>query len=172
MAHGLVPKIVTQQPGPNRLQRLIELIQNSVFSIHDLSYLKRDRDKDKKDEPLVPRFNMPFELGLVLGASPVHEVIILERQRNSIRRSLSDVDGVERCHYNISGDILRAISNTLFLQAAPDTKVVRRLHEYVTKASRPILRDHKHLFGARAFQQLVFIAQSTFSSLQLVKGAA
>ena len=170
MAHGLVPKIVTQQPGSNRLKRLVKLIQDSVFSIHDLSYVKRDRGPN--GEPPVPRFNMPFELGLVLGDSPDHELIVLERQRYSTMRSLSDVNGLDCRSYAIPGDILGAISDTLFLQAAPDTKLVRRLHDYVTKASRSILHDHKDLFGARAFQRLVLAAQSTFSTLQLTQGAA
>ena len=140
VAHGLVPKIVTQQPGPNRLQRLVELIQASVFSIHDLSYLTRDRGLN--GEPAVPRLNMPFELGLVLGDSLEHQLIVLERQRYSTIRSLSDLNGLDCRVYQSPGDIIAAIGDSLFTASSPDPKLMRRLHGYVTKASRQILGEH------------------------------
>jgi|694.fasta_scaffold25796_4 hypothetical protein len=46
--------------GQNRLQKIIRIIGESRLEIHDIS-----RVEVKKDE--VPRFNMPFECGLLLG---------------------------------------------------------------------------------------------------------
>jgi hypothetical protein len=40
-----------------RLERILELIRNCEYSVHDLSRIERD-----SAAPRVPRFNMPFEL--------------------------------------------------------------------------------------------------------------
>ena len=47
--------------GDIRLDKLVQLIRESPRSIHDLSRVEPDRNE-------LPRFNMPFELGLALGA--------------------------------------------------------------------------------------------------------
>src|SRR3954452_18148954 len=59
---GLVPSATLEIPGNRRLDRIIELIQECSFSIHDLSRAQIDRYK-----PRTPRFNMPFELGLAVA---------------------------------------------------------------------------------------------------------
>lgn len=48
-----------------RVEKLYNLIRNSRFGIHDLSRTTLDR------EYRLPRFNMPLELGLFLGARPI-----------------------------------------------------------------------------------------------------
>jgi hypothetical protein len=48
-------------PNQGRLETIIELIERSDFSIHDLSRVEVSRG--------VPRFNMPVELGLALYRS-------------------------------------------------------------------------------------------------------
>lgn len=47
--------------GDVRLDKLVELIRENPRSIHDLS-------RTEIGENDLPRFNMPFELGLALGA--------------------------------------------------------------------------------------------------------
>ena len=169
VAYGLVPRIVTQQPGPHRLKRLIDLIEECVFSIHDLSYLKRDRGPN--GESPVPRLNMSFELGLVLRDARDPRLIVLERQRYATMRALSDVNGLDCRFYAKPGDILAAIGDSLFLLAAPDPQLMRRLHEHVIKAARQILRDHEELFGAYAFHRLILAAQRGLFALQFTQGA-
>ena len=170
VAHGLAPKIVTLQPGQLRLLRLTEQIRTSVLSIHDLSYLKRDRPPGQLP---VPRFNMPFELGLVLGDSLQHEVLVLERHPYITQRSLSDVNGLDCRAYSKRGDIIPAISDKVYLLAAPDALMIDRLHRQMTTIARQILEDHDHnLFGARAFHRLVLAVQLTLNALQQTPGAA
>jgi len=169
VAHGLVPEIVTIQTGALRLPRLIQLIQTCVLSIHDLSYLKHDHPRGLKP---VPRFNMPFELGLVLGDSLDHEVLVLERHRYITQRSLSDVNGLDCRAYQLRGDIIQAIGDKVYLAAAPSPRLIQRLHQEITGVSRQILRDHhRDLFGARAFHRLVLATQVKLSTLQQTQGA-
>ena len=60
-AFGLTPRATLEIPGgERRLDRIFELIQSCRYSIHDLSRVQLDRRP-----PVTPRFNMPFEFGLV-----------------------------------------------------------------------------------------------------------
>jgi hypothetical protein len=60
---GLTPRLASDQAdsGQPRLEKIRELIRDSRFSIHDISRMDPLQPGD------LPRFNMPFELGLDLG---------------------------------------------------------------------------------------------------------
>ena len=59
---GLIPQAVLQIPGSERrLDRLFSLIHSCRYSFHDLCRVELDLRR-----PPTPRFNMPFELGLVV----------------------------------------------------------------------------------------------------------
>lgn len=45
----------------NRLDKIIRLIKNCRFGIHDISRVELDQAQ-------LPRFNMPFEFGIYFGA--------------------------------------------------------------------------------------------------------
>jgi len=63
---GLNPRSVVQIGGStDRLRRLLEIIQECPFSIHDLSRVQASGRGSFR----VPRFNMPFELGLAAAVS-------------------------------------------------------------------------------------------------------
>src|SRR6185436_7486377 len=51
--------------GQVRLEKIIELIRDSRYSIHDLSRTEFN------DRYSLPRFNMPLELGIALGCRNV-----------------------------------------------------------------------------------------------------
>ena len=93
---GLTPRLASDQAdsGQLRLDKIRTLIRGSRFSIHDISRM----------EPLgpgdLPRFNMPFELGLDLGCRffgepplAMKQCLILESQRDRYRKALSDISG-------------------------------------------------------------------------------
>jgi hypothetical protein len=83
------------------------LIRECPRSIHDLS-----RDK-------TPRFNMPFELGLALGAKrygrrPRDRIKILIRRQHALPRYLSDLAGNDpEAHNNKPNQIIRITRNFL-----------------------------------------------------------
>jgi hypothetical protein len=77
-AYGFAPRATLEIPfGQRRLDRILTLIQESRYSIHDLSRVQVDRKA-----PRTPRFNMPFELGLTVAlektAHPDHSWIVCE----------------------------------------------------------------------------------------------
>lgn len=77
-----------------RVNQIKEHIKNCKYSIHDLS---RSRPMKKGD---LPRFNMPYELGLDLGACEyggkklkTKRTLILETGRFHYQQVLSDISG-------------------------------------------------------------------------------
>jgi hypothetical protein len=62
-AFGLEPRAILEvATGERRLDRIFRLMTSCRYSFHDLSRVQLDRAA-----PRTPRFNMPFELGLLLG---------------------------------------------------------------------------------------------------------
>lgn len=61
-AFGFTPRATLEIPfSRRRLDRIVALILQSEYSVHDLSRVQLDRNS-----PRTPRFNMPFELGLTV----------------------------------------------------------------------------------------------------------
>ena len=61
---GLRPRIALERhdSAEARIEKIIELIQNSKYGIHDLSRIKADKAGE------MFRLNMPLELGIDIGA--------------------------------------------------------------------------------------------------------
>lgn len=84
-----------------RINQIKQHIKNCKFSIHDLS-----RSKALKKGEL-PRFNMPYELGLDIGASEyggkklqIKRALILETDRYHYQKVLSDIAGQDIANHN------------------------------------------------------------------------
>lgn len=90
----------------NRLDKIQAIIEDCRLSVHDIS-------STGLNEHGLPRFNMPFELGLVLGAkrfgTPKHArkaCLILERDQYRYKEFLSDVGGHDIEFHKDSPEIL------------------------------------------------------------------
>jgi len=80
--------------GENRLQKIGRLIEVSKYGIHDLSNMELDRKSS------LPRFNMPLELGLFLGAHKYGDktqksknCLILDQSQYRYQMAISDISG-------------------------------------------------------------------------------
>jgi hypothetical protein len=79
--------------GVVRLDKIIRLMKESRYSVHDLSAIGLDVDSG------LPRFNMPFELGIAVGlkkatrAYSSHCLLILEHEKYTYQKYLSDISG-------------------------------------------------------------------------------
>jgi hypothetical protein len=78
----------------NRLSVIMDIIEECRYGIHDIS--RTDPDGD----PPLPRFNMPLELGLFLGAKRygadaqrIKRCLVLDTDRYRFQRFLSDIAG-------------------------------------------------------------------------------
>ena len=95
-------------PNQGRLDTIVNLIEQSDFSIHDLSRIELSRG--------VPRFNMPVELGLALYRSHIangrHRVFIFESKPHRAQRSTSDVNGIDpQVHRGTAKGLLAGLRN-------------------------------------------------------------
>lgn len=114
---GYVPRIASESldSGTPRIEKIVQLITESKFSIHDLSRLQSS-DKDE-----FYRLNMPFELGIDFGYRAFAEgdakskkFLILEKERYRYQRALSDLSGSDISNHNDRPeDIVRAVRNWL-----------------------------------------------------------
>jgi len=93
-AFGLIPRATLEIPtSQRRLERILKLIEQSAYSIHDLSRVQLDARA-----PRVPRFNMPFELGLAVAQDARNRGetwYICETIPHRISKSLSDLNGTD-----------------------------------------------------------------------------
>ncbi|HLV01309.1 MAG TPA: hypothetical protein VKZ59_08585 [Acidobacteriota bacterium] len=113
LACGFTPRLALeeQDSGRPRLDKIRELIQQSCWSLHDLSRL----------EDPSPRYNMPFELGLDLGCRLYgsgelsrKRCLILEKERYRYQKALSDISGNDiAAHHNHPDQLVRIVRNWL-----------------------------------------------------------
>ncbi|HJZ32622.1 MAG TPA: hypothetical protein VKF35_16010 [Hyphomicrobiaceae bacterium] len=102
--------------GNIRLDKLVELIRESPRSIHDLSRIERGSND-------LPRFNMPFELGLALGAKrfgrrPGDRIKIMVAEPYRLPAYLSDLGGNDpSAHRNDPSQLIRIVRD--FLDRTP-----------------------------------------------------
>jgi hypothetical protein len=156
---GLLPQSVLQIPGSHRrLDRLTNLISTCEYSFHDLSRVELDRKR-----PQVPRFNMPFELGLAVGwekhGGQPHQWYAFESKPHRALKSLSDLNGTEfYIHDNRPIGIFRCLTNALARsEHRPTVRELQDIYHELTRRARTIKRDlaTKSLFDTRPFRELV-----------------
>lgn len=118
---GLKPRMSWESAdsGKVRIDKIIGLIRESEFGIHDLSRCKAQ----KKGE--VYRMNMPLELGYDLGAKAYggkpfvkKKVLILEAERYSLQEAVSDLAGCDcKAHSNEPEEIVYVVRDWLVQEA-------------------------------------------------------
>ena len=80
--------------GYSRLTKIVDLIDLCDFSLHDISRTELNQNQ-------LPRFNMPFELGLVFGRKNLGRkrlasmVLVLDRAPHRYLEFLSDLRGCD-----------------------------------------------------------------------------
>lgn len=109
-ALGRSPHCVLEVPsgGRNRLERIFRLMESCDASIHDLSRITLSGPQD------VPRFNMPFELGMAyaLAQKVSHDFFVLEEKPFRLQASLSDLNGHDpHIHDSTPSGALRCVLN-------------------------------------------------------------
>src|SRR5437879_13402415 len=92
----MVPRATLEiTDSSRRLEKILKLERSCDYSVHDLSRVQLDRAK-----PRVPRFNMPFELGLCVADASRREGqkqnwFVFEAVANRVDKSLSDLKGTD-----------------------------------------------------------------------------
>jgi hypothetical protein len=113
-----------------RLHNIISLIKESKYAVHDLSWVTLDAYGN------LPRFNMPLELGIFIGAQAFgdkkqceKEYLVLESQQFRFKQFISDISGQ---------DIKAHEDKTL--------KVIGHIRDWLSNKQAKILPTATHIF--------------------------
>lgn len=117
-----------------RIEKIVRIIGECCHSVHDISRVELDADSG------LPRMNMPFELGLFLGAQRFGDVrqkkktcLIFDSERYRYQKFLSDIAGQDiRAHKGDPAELIRAVRNSLATALPPGVL----LHSGATIAER------------------------------------
>lgn len=104
-----------EDTGATRIEKIYKLIDECRYGIHDVSRIEHDAINS------LPRFNMPFELGLFLGARRFggreqrsKGCLVLEAERYRYQKFLSDIAGQDiRQHGNEPAQAVGAVRDWL-----------------------------------------------------------
>lgn len=105
----------TDDASETRFAKIQKIVEECRYGIHDISRTQAD------GEPALPRFNMPLELGLFLGAKRFGDVeqkrkrvLILDTERYRFQRFISDIAGQDiHAHNDDPGKTIAAVTDWL-----------------------------------------------------------
>lgn len=146
---GLEPRIALERAdsGELRLTKIVELIEASKYSIHDLSRSEAARVGE------LYRLNMPFELGVdygcrLFGKPKQREkmTLILEAKLHASKAAISDLAGVDvQCHHSEPYRVFRVIRNWLksvsLPMAAGPAHIEAAFTEFMTHDYEALVRE-------------------------------
>ena len=126
VALGYKPRISTERAdaAEQRIVKICELIDESSFSIHDLSRIKASKEGE------FYRLNMPFELGIDYGSRQFgreshqnKQFLILSSRRYDYMKAVSDLNGIDiEAHSDDPAVLIRKVRNW-FVTASGDTNL-------------------------------------------------
>lgn len=106
--------------GDLRLIKIMRLLEQSRFSLHDISRVELDGDSG------LPRFNMPIELGMAIGMKHLgrarlrdHCMLVLDSEKYRYQKFASDLAGTDiAAHGGKPARAIRATRNFLATHAS------------------------------------------------------
>src|SRR5580698_464094 len=117
--------------------------------------------------PRTPRFNMPFELGLVVAwskAHPQHKWFVFESVKRRLNKSLSDLDGTDPyIHGGKVRGVMREVCNAFVSPVKqPTVPRIMKMYRELRRDCPRILTNAgaQSMFTARVFSDLCLAAAS------------
>ncbi len=164
-AFGMVPHATLEIPDSSRrLEKILKLARSCEYSVHDLSRVQLDPAK-----PRVPRFNMPFELGLCVADANRREGqrqnwFIFEAEANRVDKSLSDLKGTDpRIHGATVRGVLSGLCNVFRRPGRqPSVPQMMQIYRGLRKNQAAILKGagSDTLYTRRVFADICVVASS------------
>jgi hypothetical protein len=118
---GYVPRCALEidDAGQVRIEKILAMIRGCRLAVHDISRTELDAANQ------LPRFNMPFELGVFVGATRFGSrdqrrkiCLILDRERYRFQKFISDIAGQDiAAHQGDPDNAIRALR--AWLSAVP-----------------------------------------------------
>jgi len=114
---GFIPRCALEanNGGNVRFDNIKKMIAESRFGLHDISRTELDLVNG------LPRFNMPLELGVFIGAvrygnrqQKTKSILILDKEQWRYQKFISDIAGQDiRSHYNSAPQAISCVRNWL-----------------------------------------------------------
>jgi hypothetical protein len=168
-AFGLVPRATLEiSSSSRRLDRILAVIADCRYSIHDLSRVELD-----STAPRTPRFNMPFELGLSVAHEKFlkknHEWFVCESQKFRLAKSLSDLNGTDPfIHDGTIKGVFRELCNVFSTPTRRPTIQQMWIIYRAAREAQPIVMQQagsNTLYTARVFKDLCVVASRTADTI-------
>lgn len=163
-ALGMNPRATLEiTSSVRRLERILGLIRQCEYSVHDLSRVELDRAR-----PRTPRFNMPFELGLAVA---LHETgggrrgwFVCESRNYRLAKSLSDLNGTDPfVHGGTIQGVFRELANMFGRPGKqPTVQQMRSIYRRLHRSVPAVLHEagSRTLYSASVFRALCVIASA------------
>jgi hypothetical protein len=126
--------------GVVRFDKINKILSECKFGIHDVSRTELDVDTG------LPRFNMPLELGVFLGAKKFggknqkrKKTLIIDKELYRYQKYISDIAGQDiRAHYNKPDKVITIVRNWLNSATGRKTipggrKILNRYYQFVAE---------------------------------------
>ena len=163
----LVPHLASEIPGGDRrLNKIIKLIQSCRYSIHDLS-----RVELSVAPSVVPRFNMPLELGMTITWEKLypsrHTWFVWESESYRLQTSASDLNGTDPCIHNGTPEgVFRELRNAFHRDKMPTVPRMMEAYRLVDSALGSILNNNgtRNPYDRSVFKELCWLS-STLADL-------
>ena len=114
---GFIPRCALEEDDASetRIDKIYNIIMGCRYGIHDISRTELDKDSN------LPRFNMPLELGIFLGAKRFgaegqekKKSLVLDREQYRYQQFISDIAGQDiQAHNNSSKEVITHVRNWL-----------------------------------------------------------
>ena len=141
-----------------RIQNIIGLIGQSKYSIHDLSRVSSMGE--------LPRFNMPLELGICIGAisfgtqpQKSKKYLILEKERYRFQQFISDLSGQDiQSHNNSYQEAIKVVRNwlsTLTSEIVPSPTIIINDYENFLENVPALCEENQWLPTELTFQEFL-----------------
>jgi hypothetical protein len=132
MSNGFCPVCVKLPSGKVRLEKICEAICDSRLGIHDISCVKLD-SKTK-----LPRFNMPFELGLFIGCLKFgggkhsqKDIIVMDKEKYRYHEFLSNINGLDcKAHKNKPEEAIKIVHEWLRFKRLEKSITEKKISKY------------------------------------------
>lgn len=138
--------------GDIRIEKINKIISECRFGIHDISRTELDKDHH------LPRFNMPLELGIFLGAKKFGSAkqktkicIIFDKDKYRYQKYISDIAGQDiKAHGNQPETLIKSLRDALNAanlngHIAGATAIIESYNQF--QAKLPDLMKELHLQG-------------------------
>lgn len=149
---GLKPRLSLEREdsGESRMEKIMELIIQSKYGIHDLSRMV----SKSADEPY--RMNMPFELGIDFGCQKLKEgiwqqkkLLIMDTERFRFQAALSDMAGRDiKAHEDDYVKVVKVVRNWFNsmlegIQPSPNV-ILKNYHSFDSFLTDKLVAEQSH----------------------------